>query len=62
MIKAPCQFCEERHLGCREKCEGWKEYTEKKRAEEERKQEGWREIEADLYRKEMFRNIAKRNK
>ncbi len=36
-IKAPCQGCAQRYVGCRETCEAWQEYQTLKDEEEANK-------------------------
>lgn len=36
-IKAPCQNCPNRKVGCRADCEAWKAYEEQKTLEEQQK-------------------------
>ncbi len=36
-IKAPCQNCPNRKVGCRETCEAWQKYQELKDEEEAKK-------------------------
>lgn len=36
-IKAPCQHCPNRHVGCRNKCKPWQEYQALKDEEEAKK-------------------------
>lgn len=53
--KYPCLGCEDRVLGCHDRCE---KYAQVKKEIQEEKVERWREHEADSYR----RGVVVRNK